>query len=329
MKQIKDINDIISEKLIEVNSIISKTATSAEEQLIETIINYIAKAGGKRLRPSLAIMAAECFGSSKEATLKLAAAVELIHTATLLHDDVIDRSLTRRGIETANHLWGDKASILVGDYLFSQAFRLMIEAGSFEALRILAKASSLISKAEVMQLRLIGKVDILIDDYLQIINEKTAVLFAAACESGAISANASDAERSYIREYGINFGLIFQIVDDYLDYFGDESSLGKAPGGDFLEGKVTLPLILLLKKCDSKEFDYLSNMLTESESLRKSELEKVTKLLIKHNVTEEIKIYLNKYIEAATKELGQLPECDVTNKMKSLIMDCYKKIKVL
>jgi len=209
--------------------------------LIPTLGRHLIYAGGKRLRPLLTIACYRLFKEDGDGAIGLAAAVEFIHTATLLHDDVIDESKLRRGLPTANELWGNQASVLVGDFLFARSFQLMIDSNNSEVLRILADAAACISEGEVLQLSLCHNLDVKIEDSLRVIEAKTATLFAAACEVGALMAT-DKARATLLRLYGQNLGMAFQIVDDILDYCANEAELGKEIGNDFREGKITLPV---------------------------------------------------------------------------------------
>jgi octaprenyl-diphosphate synthase len=220
---------------------------------IPALADHLINAGGKRLRPLLTVASARLAGARDDACLKLAAAVEFIHTATLLHDDVVDSSQLRRGKVAAHLIWGAPSSVLVGDYLFARSFELMVEAGSLAALDILAKASGVIAEGEVLQLTRAHDLNLGQDVYLEIIRAKTAELFAAAAESGAVSAGASDQQRRAMRSYGLNLGLAFQLADDALDYGGATETLGKNAGDDFREGKATLPLLLAIARTGVEE----------------------------------------------------------------------------
>ncbi|MDP1632881.1 MAG: polyprenyl synthetase family protein [Caulobacter sp.] len=221
--------------------------------VIPALADHLINAGGKRLRPLLTLASARLAGATDDSCHKLAAAVEFIHTATLLHDDVIDSSQLRRGKVAAHLIWGAPSSVLVGDYLFARAFELMVEAGSLVALDILAKASGVISEGEVLQLTRAHDLNLSQDVYLEIIRAKTAELFAAAAEAGAVCAGASEDRRRAMRSYGLNLGLAFQLVDDALDYGGATEDLGKNAGDDFREGKATLPLLLAIARTGEAE----------------------------------------------------------------------------
>jgi len=214
--------------------------------VIPALADHLIEAGGKRLRPLLTVAAARLSGARDDTGLKLAAAVEFIHTATLLHDDVVDGSGLRRGKVAAHLIWGAPSSVLVGDFLFARAFELMVETGSMRAMDILARAARVIAEGEVLQLSRAHDVNLSQDTYLEIITAKTAELFAAAAEAGAVAAGAGPAQSSALRSYGLNLGLAFQLSDDALDYDGSTETLGKNAGDDFREGKATLPLLLAI-----------------------------------------------------------------------------------
>jgi octaprenyl-diphosphate synthase len=224
--------------------------------VIPALADHLIAGSAKRLRPLLTVAAARLAGARDDACLKLAAAVEFIHTATLLHDDVVDSSQLRRGRVAAHLIWGAPSSVLVGDFLFARAFELMVGAGSMPALEILARASRVIAEGEVLQLTRAHDLDLSQEVYLEIIGAKTAELFAAAAESGAVSAGASPDRCEALRIYGQDLGLAFQLVDDALDYSGDSGTLGKNPGDDFREGKATLPLLLAMARTGAAEREF-------------------------------------------------------------------------
>lgn len=221
--------------------------------LIPNLAQHLVGAGGKRLRPLLTVSSAALCGYEGVNHHKLAAAVEFIHSATLLHDDVVDESALRRGKKPANLIWGNSASILVGDFLFARAFNLMVETNSMEALGILSNASSVIAEGEVHQLAALRNLKMTEDDYMAVIKAKTAALFAAATEVAPVIAERPNTERAALRDYGMKLGLSFQLVDDALDYGGLESALGKSVGDDFREGKMTLPVIRALQSASEDE----------------------------------------------------------------------------
>ncbi|WHQ46643.1 MAG: polyprenyl synthetase family protein [Candidatus Midichloria sp.] len=327
MNNLALVSSKLKSEILRIDQIITSAAEGANEPLVDEVIKHIAKAGGKRLRPLFTLISAKIFSDFNENAVLLAAAVEFIHTATLLHDDVIDKSTIRRGLKTANDLWGNKTSILVGDYLFSQAFKLMIKTESLEALNCLAAASSLISKAEVSQLRLIGMVEMQMGDYVKLVTEKTAMLFAAACQVGAIVAGAKKYEVKNLYTYGLNFGIVFQIIDDYLDYFGQEESLGKQIGGDFLENKITLPIILLKNYCTPEEKDFLSQAFTNGYSKTVNELQKTINLLNKYDIITAVKSIADSYLKECLDALQELPQNEFVNYMDIMAQDSLKRIR--
>lgn len=235
--------EMVATDLNLVNAVILERMQS-EIPLIPELAGHLIAGGGKRMRPMLTLASAKLLGYSGARHHKLAAAVEFIHTATLLHDDVVDSSDLRRGRRTANIIWGNPASVLVGDFLFSRSFELMVEDGSLKVLKILSNASAVIAEGEVNQLTAVRRVDLSEERYLDIIGAKTAALFAAACRIAAVVAERPESEEAALDAYGRNLGVAFQLVDDAIDYISDASTMGKDAGDDFREGKVTLPVIL-------------------------------------------------------------------------------------
>lgn len=244
---------LLAPQLIAVNACIVEKMQSSVP-LIPQIAGYLIALGGKRLRPLLTIASAELCGYEGDRHIHLAACVEFIHTATLLHDDVVDESTLRRGTISANAKWNNKASVLVGDFLFSRAFEFMVADGSLEVLRILSEASSVIAEGEVMQLSLSHDLTLTEETYLKIIHAKTAQLFSATTEIGAVIAEADDQKREALAGFGQTLGMAFQLMDDVLDYAADQEKLGKKIGDDFRGGKVTLPVIMAYKKGADRAF---------------------------------------------------------------------------
>ncbi len=229
------------------NSLISDHMQSAVP-VIPALAEHLIDAGGKRVRPLITLAAASLIGVADDHAARLAAAVEFIHTATLLHDDVVDHSSLRRGRTAAHLIWGAPSAVLVGDFLFSRAFELMVGTGSMPALAVLARAARVIAEGEVKQLSAVRNIDLSEADYMEIITAKTAVLFSAAAEAGAIAAGATHTQQAALATYGLHLGIAFQLADDALDYDGQDSDLGKHTGDDFREGKVTLPLALAMAR---------------------------------------------------------------------------------
>lgn len=220
---------------------------SSHVPLVEEISHYLIEAGGKRLRPLLVLLAANACGYKGKDHIKLAAVIEFLHTAMLLHDDVVDASELRRGRKTVNAAWGNPASVLVGDFLHSRAFEMMVEIGDMRIMEILSHATNTIAEGEVQQLANVGNADLTEDAYMEVITRKTAMLFQAATHAGAVLAGASPEQEEALRDYGLRLGLAFQLVDDALDYEGDTEALGKNVGDDLAEGKMTLPLIATIR----------------------------------------------------------------------------------
>jgi octaprenyl-diphosphate synthase len=249
---VKPLVDLTAADMSRVNELILSKAGS-DVEMIPEIANHLISSGGKRLRPMVTLAAARMFGYSGDGHIKLATSVEFMHTATLLHDDVVDESDMRRGRQTARMVWGNQASVLVGDFLLGQAFRMMVEVGSLKALDILATAASVIAEGEVWQLAAAKNLETTEDEYLAVIKAKTAALFSAAAEVGPVIAQAGRSEQAALRSYGTNLGLAFQLIDDALDYGGNARDLGKNTGDDFREGKVTLPVILSYRRGTAAE----------------------------------------------------------------------------
>lgn len=231
--------------------------------LIENIIHYIIKAGGKRIRPYLSVLSAKLFSNLSHEIALTGAAIEFIHTATLLHDDVVDNGEKRRGKNTAHLVWGNETVILVGDHLFAQAFRILVKVKNFDVLETISRAAQMLAEGEVLQLSLKNKMPTK-EDYFSIITSKTASLFSASCKSGAILSGTHQENCELMEKFGLNFGLIFQIIDDILDYESNFDTLGKKVGDDFFEGKYTLPVILAYEKLDSANKEKLTAIMQKS-----------------------------------------------------------------
>jgi octaprenyl-diphosphate synthase len=274
--------------------------------VIPALAEHLIEAGGKRLRPLLTVAAARVAGAKSEGHLKLAAAVEFIHTATLLHDDVVDGSERRRGKVAAHLIWGAASSVLVGDFLFARAFELMVETGSMAALGILARASRVIAEGEVMQLT--GSHDLNLSEavYLEIVAAKTAELFAAAAEAGAVAAGVSEREVESLRTYGLKLGLAFQLVDDALDYGGASDALGKDAGDDFREGKVTLPLILAMERTGAKETAFWTRTVDRREQTE-ADFKRARELVIGCGAMQSTLGRAQSYAEEAKAALSRFP----------------------
>ncbi len=298
---LKPLMDIVQSDLEDTNRIILERMHS-DVELIPTLARHLIAAGGKRLRPVLTLGAAKLCGYEGDRAKKLAACVEFIHTATLLHDDVVDESDLRRGNETANALWGNQASVLVGDFLFSRSFQLMVEDGSLEVLRILSNASAVIAEGEVLQLMNVGDISLTEDKYYEVIGAKTAALFTAACEVGAVVADRPEKEVKALADYGTNLGIAFQLIDDALDYSAEQAALGKTIGDDFREGKVTLPVLLANQKGTPDEQNFWKRVIEDTQT--KSDLEKALELIEKYGTIADTFAAARKYGATAKNALS-------------------------
>ncbi len=250
---ISKLSDLLSEKIRNTNQVIEENLISKETPIIGDIASHLINSGGKRIRPLLTLAVSELFDYQGDKDTFLAAAIEYIHSATLLHDDVIDRSQKRRGLKTANIIWTNKYSVLVGDFLFSRAFQLMVRTKSLRIMKTLSDASTIISQGEILQVGIEKKIDASKEDYLKVIKGKTSALFSAACQAGAEITEASESHIGALREYGECIGTSFQLIDDRLDYLGDEKQMGKDKGNDFFEKKITLPIIHAYEKSSKAE----------------------------------------------------------------------------
>ncbi|MGE0725404.1 MAG: polyprenyl synthetase family protein [Alphaproteobacteria bacterium] len=292
--------------------------------LIPQLAGHIVAAGGKRLRPMLTLAAARLSGYRGDRHVGLAAAVEFIHTATLLHDDVVDESDLRRGIATANALWGNKASVLVGDFLFSRAFQLMVADGSLEVLRILSHASAVIAEGEVLQLVTSNDTATTEQAYLDVIRSKTAQLFAAACRIGPVVADRPASEADAMEAYGLNLGIAFQLVDDMLDYSAREAELGKTVGDDFREGKITLPIVLAFRDGDAEERAFWRRTL-EDQDQRPDDLGHAQALLQRHGALRATLDRAREYGAEAHAALAPFPDGAVKSALAQVVAFCIDR----
>ncbi|MBI3453926.1 MAG: polyprenyl synthetase family protein [Rhodospirillales bacterium] len=275
--------------------------------LIPQLAGHIIAAGGKRLRPLLTLVSARLCGYSGRRHVALAACVEFIHTATLLHDDVVDESDLRRGLATANAVWGNKASVLVGDFLFSRAFQVMVEDGSLAVLSILSNASAVIAEGEVMQLLTANDTETSERAYLDVIKAKTATLFAAACRVGAVIADRPKIEENALESYGLNLGIAFQVIDDVLDYAAHQATLGKTVGDDFRDGKITLPVVLAYLRGDAEERRFWRRTLEDQEQTG-DDLAQAVRLMEKHGALRDSVERARHYGAIARDALGVFPD---------------------
>ncbi len=316
-KPFEKLSGLLSEDLNAVNALITQRMASKHAPRIPEVTAHLVDAGGKRLRPLLTLASARMCGYDGPFHVHLAATVEFIHTATLLHDDVVDESNMRRGRRTANLLWDNKSSILVGDYLFSRSFQLMVETGSLRVLDILANASATIAEGEVLQLTAAQDTNTTEDVYFQVIRGKTAALFAAATEVGGVIASAPENVVNALNTYGDALGISFQIVDDLLDYGGAGHTLGKNIGDDFRERKLTLPVIKAIAKATKDERVFWDRTITQGDQ-QDGDLERAMKLLQMHGTLEETRDAAVYWGNKAKSALDILPQSQIRDLMGDL-----------
>ena len=298
--------------------------TGSQVTMIPEVANHLISSGGKRLRPMLTLATAQLAGYRGEGHVKLAAAVEFMHTATLLHDDVVDESDMRRGKPAARMVWGNEASVLVGDFLLGQAFKMMVEVGSLRALDILSTAAAVIAEGEVMQLAAAKNTATTEDEYLAVIRGKTAELFAAACEVGPVIAERPKAEQAAARAYGMNLGIAFQLVDDALDYGGKAQKLGKNTGDDFREGKITLPVVLAFRRGSEAERAFWKKTLVEGE-IAEGDLDAAIGLMTKHGALADTIERARHYGDMANDALALFPDSAVKDSLKQAVEFCIAR----
>ncbi len=292
--------------------------------LIPDLARHLIDSGGKRLRPLLTLAAARMGGYGGDGHVRLAASVEFIHTATLLHDDVVDASSLRRGKVSANIVWGNKPSVLVGDYLFSRAFQLMVETGAMSVLDILAGASAIIAEGEVMQLKSANNLATTEEHYLRVVSAKTAALFAAAAEAGAVLANRSPDYVAALRRYGDNLGIAFQLVDDALDYSGRQALMGKSVGDDFREGKVTLPVILAYARADDTARRFWKRTI-ETGPQGESDLDRAITLVEETGAISETMARARSYADQARQALSAVAPCETRDVLAEIADFCVER----
>jgi len=284
--------------------------------LIPQLAGYLIAAGGKRIRPLLTLTSTAIYNGDMTRAHNLAAVVEFIHSATLLHDDVVDESTARRGQDSANQIFGNQASVLVGDFLFSRAFQMMVRDRSLEILRVLSDASAIIAQGEVMQLATANNLETTLDDYIEVVKAKTAALFAAGCEVGPMIANADLDQAKAMANYGLYLGIAFQIADDALDYNSSREKIGKTIGDDFREGKMTAPIIYALENADANERDFWTRTITKKEQTE-DDLQTALDLFQKHNAMEKTMTLAQDYVTKAKAALTEIPD----HPLKSILDD--------
>jgi octaprenyl-diphosphate synthase len=316
--------DLVTPDMQRVNAEIVNR-TGSEVTMIPEVANHLISSGGKRLRPMLTLAMAKLTGYQGDGHIKLAAAVEFMHTATLLHDDVVDESDMRRGRPAARMIWGNQASVLVGDFLLGQAFRMMVEVGSLEALDILSAAASIIAEGEVMQLAAAKNLETTEDEHFAVIKAKTAALFSAAAEVGPVIAQASRTDRAALRSYGMNLGLAFQLIDDALDYGGSSKDLGKNVGDDFREGKVTLPVILAYRRGTKAERTFWKRAIEENVADDVG-LEKAIGLMTRHGAIADTIGRARHFGEIARDALAPLEAAPQKSALIDVIDFCISRV---
>ena len=316
--------DLVAQDMKLVNQLIlSKTGSDVE--MIPEVAKHLIDSGGKRLRPMLTLAAAQMCDYQGEHHITLAASVEFMHTATLLHDDVVDESDMRRGKQSARKVWGNQASVLVGDFLLGQAFRMMVDAGSMDALGVLSNAASVIAEGEVMQLAVAQNMETNEDDYLTVIRAKTAALFSAAAEVGPIIAGAEKPVRDAFRSYGMNLGVAFQLVDDALDYGGSKASLGKNTGDDFREGKITLPVLLCYRRGNEEDQAFWKDAM-ENGTSDDVALSRANELMEKYGAIADTIVRARHYGQIARDALAPLPASPQKDALLDVVEFCISRV---
>ncbi len=312
-----DLKNILDNRLDSVEKLI-RLKLESEVELIKEMSDHHLNSGGKRIRALLTMGSAK-LGKYNQGSrdINLAACVELIHSATLLHDDVIDESKLRRGTETTNSIWGNQSSILVGDYLLGRCFEMMVEDGSLEILKLLSSTSSKIAQGEVLQLTHRGEADLLEENYIKIINLKTAALFSAATKVGACIAGLDKKKKEALESYGKNIGLAFQIADDALDYFSKEKIFGKKIGKDFFESKVTLPIIIVFQKANPIERTFLKTIFKKDKK-EKEDFNSVLKLIKKYNALDSTFKRAEYFVNVSYDALGMFENCEEKKVLQNL-----------
>ena len=285
--------------------------------LIRKVGEYVLSSGGKRIRPAMLLLAAKLCNYEGSRHIPIASVVEFIHTATLLHDDVVDSANLRRGLASANALWGNEASVLVGDFLFAKSFSLMVADGDLNVLRVLSEATTRIAEGEVLQLICTSDVDMTEERYIEVVACKTAVLLAAASQAGAIIGKANPEEEAALTAYGMDLGIAFQLMDDTLDYIADQKEFGKTIGHDLEEGKITLPLIEALRKCSEPEREMVADIVVKDE-LDPDDFDKVFALVKQYGGIEYTVKRAKDYIESAKGHLAAFPDSKVRQAMFNL-----------
>ena len=314
MQNFEDIQNLIQEDLTQTDQVLVEHLSS-DVALINQMSHYIIGAGGKRLRPLLLLLCARASNYQGQHHHLMAVVIELIHTATLLHDDIVDESSTRRGKDTANEVWGNAASVLVGDFLYSRAFELMVEPGSMRIMQILSKATNEIAQGEVMQLLNCQNSDLTESEYYQVIERKTAVLFQAATQIGGVLAGANPEQEEALRQYGLHLGNAFQIIDDVLDYESDAQTMGKEVGDDLSEGKTTMPMIYAMEHADESEQQLLKQAIDNADT---TQIDQVIKILNKVGAFDYTRAQAQKSADLAKAQLSALDDSEFKQALELL-----------
>ncbi|MCZ6642978.1 MAG: polyprenyl synthetase family protein [Gammaproteobacteria bacterium] len=313
---------LVEQDFVAVNGLIPKQLTS-DVDLVEEIGHHIIESGGKRLRPLMVLLGAHCCGYPGDDHIRLAAIIEFLHTATLLHDDVVDRSDLRRGQPTANAIWGNAPSVLVGDFLYSRAFQLMVEMNDMDIMAILSDATNTIAEGEVMQLANVGNRDVNEEQYMEVIRCKTALLFQAATHTAAVLACHETETIAALRDFGLHFGLAYQLVDDWLDYAGDSEVMGKNVGADLAEGKLTLPLIYALARSSGANVARIEKALSRKSATC---LDDIISIVRDSGALDYTRNVARAQTELAITCLDVLPDSDYRDAMKTLTHFCVARL---
>jgi octaprenyl-diphosphate synthase len=320
---IDSLTTLVADELNEVNRVILERMESPVA-LIPQLAGHIIASGGKRLRPMLTLASTRMCGYAGDRQVALAACVEFIHTATLLHDDVVDKSDLRRGAATANTVWGNKPSVLVGDFLFSRAFQLMVSDGSLRTLKILSDASAVIAEGEVLQLITSNDTETAEAAYLEVVRAKTATLFAAACRIGAVIADRPILEEEALASYGMNLGIAFQLIDDCLDYSARQIELGKTVGDDFTDGKITLPVVLAFRRGSDDERAFWRRTLEDGE-IGDGDLEHAVELMGRHGALRDTVERARHYGSVARDAIDIFPESPAKAALREVVDFCIDR----
>ena len=315
--------DLVKDDMDKVNQTIIQKMQSPVV-LIPQLAGHLIASGGKRIRPMMTLASAHLCGYEGDHHITLATTVEFIHSATLLHDDVVDESNLRRGASTANSIWGNQSSVLVGDFLFSKSFELMTETGSLKVMKILSHASSVIAEGEVLQLITANDTETTEDSYMTVIASKTAALFAAACEIGAVISNRPAREQEALQSYGKNLGIVFQLIDDVLDFSAEEEKLGKNIGDDFRDGKITLPVILAFRRGTGDERKFWRRTMEELDQ-KEGDLDHALKLIKKHKSLKDTTERARHYGAIARDALAIFPNNEYRKALENIVDFCIKR----